>query len=233
MKKAFFVLFASFFCMQALASELTPYIGFNAQMRYLPFVKNYGHGSFEPKMPQGEMFVGFKVNPYLGFELGYLRSVTRHRTATIKAPVELMGNPDYLSNGGLGFEMANSSSRIDGGSLNVVGFLPIDDEIQLLGSVGIARLRTKLRYIPLSNGGGVLNAAQIREFTSDFVRCEYVPQAKIGIQHMLTSSVGLRALVGWDGTKNFNLMHDKQATKFRVSLKNSYNIGLGLAYYFH
>ncbi len=232
MRRISLVFVASFFCMKALALEITPYVGLNAQMRWQGFQKGYGHENFASKMPQGEVIAGFKVNPYLGFEVGYLRTAKTSRTATIYNPAMLLGNPSILESAG-SFETNTTSSRIDGGSLSVVGFVPVTEGTELIGSVGIARLRVKLKYAPIANEDGAFSAATVQALSANFLACRYVPQAKIGIQHMLTSSLGLKALVGWEGTKNFNLLTNKQAFKLFASLKDSYNVGLGLAWYFN
>ncbi len=209
---------------------LTPYVGFNAQVRDLGFKKGYGKENFASMLPQGEVVAGFKVNPYLGFELGYLRSIERHRNATVSSPSTLLGDP--LPSGE--YVVSNNSSRIDGAGASIVGFLPINEDIQLLGSVGIARLRVKLHHVPTGdNFNPVYTPAIFAEATRDFVACKYVPQVKVGVQYMLSQVVGLKGMIGWDGTKRFDLLINKQAKPARVSLKDSYNVGLGLAYYFN
>ncbi len=233
-KKTYLTLFAALFCMQAVAyeHELMPYVGLNAQMRYLPFKAGYGKDNFQSKMPQGEVIAGLKLNPYLGFEVGYLRSVERHRTVVTGYPVSpYLGIPNYFSSGES--EKASFYSRIDGATFNMIGFLPVDDNIQLIGSLCIARMRVKLSYVPLGNQATDFPQSTIDELTRTFTKSKYIPQAKAGVQYMITQAVGFRALIGWDGTGRFKLLNNKQGTKTTFSLKDSYNVGLGLAYYFN
>ncbi len=232
MKTTYVFLFAVLGCSAAYATgDAAPYVGFNAQVRQASFKDGYGKGAFAKKMPQGEVYAGFKVNPYLGFELAYLRSEERHRSPTSVYPNFVLGSP--VSNMPGGYEEAKTSSKIDGGSVNVVGFLPINEDFQLLGSLGLARLRVKLKYAPTVYTGVVYTAAEVLENTRDFVKSKYIPQAKVGMQYMLTQAIGLKAMLAWEGTSRFNLLTNKQATEARVSLKDSYNVGLGLAYYFN
>lgn len=231
MKVIYFLLFAVVSCsVHAIDDIAVPYVGFNAQMRRIHFKNNYGKDMFTKRMPQGEIYAGLKVNPYLGFELGYLRSEERHRTSSIGYPQAIFGAP--FSTPGE-YQTARASSKIDGGSVNVVGFLTINEDFQLLGSLGFARLRVKLKYIPIDITGDPYTNAEVLSFTRTFVKSKYVPQAKVGIQYMLTQALGLKALVGWDGTSRFNLLTNKQAAPARASLRDSYNLGLGLAYYFN
>ncbi len=228
MKSIFFTLFAGLFCTQAMAYELTPYMGFNAQIRHFAFKKNYGEGVFESNIPQGEIIAGLKINPHFGLELGYLRSMERHKKSTIYYPEQLFGNT--ITDG---YVRGTSSTRIDGYSVNLLGFFPVRENIQLLGSVGIARLRIKLCYMPLAIQSATFGPDLVQEFTKDFLKSKYIPQVKMGVQYMLTQTVGLKALAGWEGTKRFNLLRNKQGSPARVSLKDSYTLGLGLAWYFN
>lgn len=232
MRSVLFGVFLGFFCMEALASELKPYLGLNAQMRDLGFKKGYGKENFESTMPQGEFIAGLKVNPYLGFELGYFSSIERYRNATTEYPTQNLGIPDFYENPG-DYTRAIGSSKINGGSLNVVGFVPLTANIQVLGSVGLARLRIKLRYLPVANELGLMSQAGTEATSRDFVHSKYIPQAKLGAQYLITQTVGLKALIGWEGTKRFNLLKNKQGRPARVSLKDSYTLGLGLAWYFN
>ena len=231
MKRLSLVLFASFLCMKAVAYELTPYLGLNARIRDLGFKKGYGKENFQSKMPEGEVVAGLKVNPYLGFELGYLRNIDLHRKTTTYYPDQNLGLPDYYNLGQS--ETAISALKIEGRSLNAVGFLPLSDTVQLLGSVGITRFKIKLRYMPIANETGLLTQAEYETSARDFIKSKYIPQAKVGIQYMLTQTVGLKALVGWEDTSRFNLLSNKQGSNSRISLKDSYTMGLGLALYFN
>lgn len=233
MKKVYLGLLVGIvFSMQVVGDELVPYMGLNAQVRELGFKKGYGKENFEPKLPAGEILLGLKINPYLGFEFGYLRSFERNKRATTTYPDLLLGTT--LEAGPPSeFERADASSRIDGGSVSVAGFLPISEDIQLLGSLGIARLRVKLRYTPFDSDLGSYTSAQVQNGIRTFVACRYVPQAKLGVQYMLTQVVGLKGMLGWEGTSRFDLLANKQAKPARVTLKDSYNVGLGLAYYFN
>ncbi len=235
MKRLLFIVFFASFSTQAITSELIPYLGLNARMRDLGFQKGYGKENFQSTMPEGEVIAGLKVHPYLGFELGYLTSFERHRETTTSYPAQTLGDL-YISP--IDTETAISTSKIKGGSFNMVGFFPVSENIQILASVGLSRLNIKLRYMPIANNdedGHVEPLPQdaIDESIRDFARSKYIPQAKVGIQYMLTQTVGLKALVGWEGTKRFNLLTNKQNTAARVSLKDSYTAGLGLAWYFN
>ena len=230
MKKVGVVLLGLLLATQVGAHELVPYMIFSVQMRTLPFKKGYGQENFKSHMPQAKISAGLKVNPYLGFELGYLRSVESHRNARTHSPHSILGF--QLPSGE--FEGARTSARIDGTSISLVGFLPMAEDTQLLGSLGLARLRVKLHYIPFeSDLFPAFDQAQIQSGIRDFIATRYVPQATVGVQHMLTQTVGLKAMIGWDGTKRFNLLANKQEKPARASLKDSYNVGLGLAYYFN
>ena len=229
---SFLLFLVSFSCSVYAIDDIgVPYVGFNAQVREMDFRRGYGKHMFAKTVPQGELYAGLKINPYVGFELGYLRSEERHKSNTLKYPDHLLGTPVSLTPGD--YERGNTSFKIEGGSVNVVGFLPISEDFQLLGTLGLARLRVKLRYIPLNFSGHDLTSQEIASHTRDFTSSKYVPQAKVGIQYMMTQALGLKALVGWDGTSRFNLLTNKQASPARASLKDSYTAGLGLAYYFN
>ncbi len=239
MKKVFFFLSGLLSCFSAYAGDDdigVPYAGINTQVRQIEFKGGYGSNIFAKRMPQAEIYGGFKINSYLGFELAYLRSLEAHKTAQNAN----LNNYFGIDLGSLGvpsdfYERATASSRIDGGSVNVVGSLPVTEDLQFLGSLGIARLRVKLKYVPVGDNATGYTPAQTFDNTKHYAAWRYVPQAKVGVQYMVSQAVGLKALLGWDGTSRFNLIPNRTgefASTARVSLKDSYNLGLGLAYYF-
>jgi hypothetical protein len=211
-------------------SLIVPYVGLDTQLRRVDFKGGYGSNMFAKRVPQGEIYTGLKLNPYLGIELGYLSSEERHHSSVVTEPDLIFGTP--VGNPG-DFEIGMTNFKIDSGRVNVVSFLPITQDFQILGSLGLARLKVKLRYIPVEFSGAVFNSEEVERFTRDFVAYRYVPQAKVGVQYMLNPAVGLKASVGWEGTSRFNLLINRQASAARVSLKDSYNVGLGLTYYFN
>lgn len=232
MGKIYLAFFCLFLSTQVTAfDDVSPYVGLNAQMRRLTFMKPYGDQDFARKIKQGEVIAGLKLNPYFGLEFGYLKSIRADKNRTQAFPELLFGLPTLLRAGEL--TVATTHTRIESANLSFVAYLPINEDFNLLGSVGLARMHIGLDYIPTADEVGPYDADLIAEESLSFAKSKYIPTAKLGAEYMITKSVGLKALVGWDGTKRFNLLKPKQVSEARVSLKDSYNVGLGLTYYFN
>lgn len=212
---------------QAIEWKLSHYVGFDAQWRHMPFKKNFGDNVFPKDFPQGNAFFGLKFNDYFGVELGYLQSIERRKKVSISGP--LLGVPLALDE----VNVLKNKVQVNGLNAGLVGFYPMDECNQLIVGLGISRLHLRLTFSPIANELGVLDAGAQASARRNFIYNKYIVQAKIGIQRMVTEKIGLRALLSWENTKQFNVLAPKQqSARIRVSLKNSINFGLGLSWHF-
>lgn len=202
---------------------IEPYVGVDAQYRFMAFRNGYGGGVFKKQSPQGNIYVGLKFCDYLGLEAGYFASLQQSRNSTTPRGQRFLG--EILTDS----VTATSSSRIDGWHLNVLGFLPFclsDYNFEAFGFVGLAnvRVRTKSTITALNgipdNGVPEIKLALTRT----------VLRAGAGLQYMLTDCIGIRGAVTWENTSRLNNIRSVNSDNpaLVAKLQDSCILGLGL-----
>lgn len=216
---------------QAMDFDFNPYVGVDAGMRHMKFSKGFGGKQFEKNYAQGNLFVGAKFNPCVGLELGYTKSNKRKKTAALTAGDAILGGA-ALDAGEI--DVSKTETQISGVNVSVVGFYPINDDIELLGAIGIARQRLKLSVQPIANELGNLTAAQQAANLRTFSHSKYILQARVGAEYKFTSNFGVRAMLGWENTGRFKKMTAKQSSPVnpRASAENSVTGSLGVVWHF-
>lgn len=216
--------------------QLEPYVGADAQVRQTFFVRDYGNNLFKERVPQGNFFIGTKIHEYLGFELGYMTAFSAHRNAVFESPTSLPGRDEPIDPGEK--LLYTTTSKIDGINANLMFFIPANEKNNFIIGLGVARLRAYFKIIQTGDETRAYTPAEIAHESPEFVRKKCVAQAKFGIQHKLTQNLGLRALVGWENTKKFKTftpkaMLDGIGDKYKLRLRDSFNCGLGITWYFN
>lgn len=223
------------------------YLGADAQLRHMPFQKDFGGNILKKNYPQGNFFAGFKFNNCIGIEAGY--EVTKKKSGNkLHAPsdfifgttIEPLNPPDLVAIS----ERSRASSRIHGWNLNLVGFLPVwceEYNLSLLGSVGLAQLKLKTRHTRTTTETvtvfddtetAIGTANEVFIGNRAYNKRKVVLRLGAGIQHMLTECFGLRVLVNWENTNKLRTQGRNLENGLTVSsvarLKNSFNYGLGV-----
>lgn len=212
--------------------DLVPYVGADAQWRHMEFKKGFGKDQTKSNYPQGNIYLGLKLNQYLGLEAGYERAKTLKRdTSALGSDVNfgavfVPGAPNQLL-------QINTKTKLRAFHANVVGFLPICEEyrLQLIGSLGIARVNINTSRNVISVDNIALTDTEAASVQQVFSKKKWVPRIGIGLQHMLTCQLGVRAMANWEGT-SMTLKTLDSLPVFSARTKNSLNLGLGLFYNF-
>lgn len=157
-------------------------------------VKSKGMGLLVPVL-------GVKFHDNFGVEFGYSfnkKIKINGTTAGVKYPEEY---------------------KVRNGYLDLMGYLPVMDQLDLIGGVGIGRLMVKKGQNVDINGG-----------SNTDVKNKFGWRVKAGAQYNVTSNVGVRALVTYQntGTK----LNDKGANKDYKFVKNLTSFGLAATYTF-
>lgn len=224
-------------CSYASEWKFRPYMGADAQIRRTFFVRDYGTNLFKKHTPQANLFLGTKIHEYLGFELGYMPALAAHRNTTFESPTSLPGMEQPIIQGER--LMYTTTSRIGGINANLMFFVPVNEKNNFIIGLGVARLRAYFKIIQTGNHqDNPLPPNELAGERPEFVRKRCVAQAKVGMQHMLTQNMGLRALVGWENTRKFKPFYPKAllgglGDDYQLKLRNSLNFGLGITWYFN
>lgn len=192
-----------------------PYAGVDAQMRHISFQKNFGGNILKKRYPQGNVFGGFLFTHCLGLEAGYEFSKKQLSTKN-SVPNDIIfgiNTPTITAPSVINTVDRNrASSKITGWNLNLVGLLPIlceEDNVQLIGSVGVAHLKLRVRNV-LTHSEVEFNDPFVRNPNDTFTVARTVNtvlknrravlRLASGIQHALTDYLSFRALVSWENT---------------------------------
>lgn len=214
----------------AVAAEnhwcIRPYVGADAELRYINFKKGFGDNLFRHNYPQGNLYVGLRLNDYVGIEAGYEATERKTRAVTLMSGAvvngqALTGNNDFFQ--------FFSTGQIKGPHTNLTGYLPICEQYQLelVGMIGIAYLKSNfLRIRPTINGLPVTLAPRT------YIQRKNIMRVGIGIQHLMTKNWGIRATIRWENTNKFNIKSPENLLG-SIALKNSLVYGIGAFYEFN
>jgi len=208
--------------------SLLPYAGIDMQYRYMSYDKKQGDNVFKKTFPQANIYAGFRVNDYVGVELGYEITATRTRQVLL-SPGQYEVGGDPIERGA--FLSIIGVSRLHGLHTNLVGFYPILDycpNLKLIGSIGVSNLRIILESIPVADEAGPIPPGD--PYTRTYVARRNVLRLGGGFQHMVTPCVGLRGMINWEETSRFRHILPKQPATpdIYAVVKNSYSVSFGI-----
>jgi len=148
-----------------------PYVGADYQYTSVNFnsvpgtAYNYGD-FFADSFNGGDVHVGARVHKNLGFEVGYFDTASSSQSFS---------------------PTASSSAKLDGWTLDAMGYLPVDDahKFELIGTAGIART-TASGSITISGTTYSLGSGS-----------ETKARVGAGAEYWITDSLNVRGLVRW------------------------------------
>jgi len=213
-------------------STLQPYVGLDLEVKELRFKENGGKDLFAKRYPQGNIYAGIKFNENVGLELGYEQSAHKKKNKDVAPGENMIGAINTTTN----TFNRKFTSKINGFHVDVIGFFkPMADyETQLFASIGLGLKQVKLKTEILGINGIAYADALKQSYDRNFKKRKAIMRAAVGVQHMVTDCVGLRATFGWENTARFKNLVSKEApsSTTQPSLKNTINYGLGFFYTF-
>lgn len=211
-------------------ANFSPYAGIDAQWRHTTYDNGRGDNLIEHDTPQGNIYVGIKLNKYLALEGGYQSNIKQTRSTTHGPGDIVTGFP--IPTGGPTVKYDTTAS-FHGPHINVVGIAPICDKyrLSLIGSVGVIRMTSnitrKLTYNS-ANVPAVINPPQ----QWDFKNTRSILRLSAGVAHMINDKWGVRATVLYENTSRLeNNVTQAPAgagtSGINIKPKNSMSYGVG------
>lgn len=202
-----------------------PYIGVDAQIRHMDYNKRYGRNIFQDDLPQGNIYVGLKLNNYMALEGGFETTLGKSRTTSLTSGTNYLGT--FLDDPP---QIIVSRVRIKGPHFDLVGIYDICGEyrLQLIGAVGIAYLKTIQESWIVADSLGPIDSETGRR---TFRKRKSVLRLTTGLQHMINNCTGVRAIIGWENTRKLGDLGapiENSISILRVQLKDSINYGAGV-----
>ncbi|MBP6103996.1 MAG: outer membrane beta-barrel protein [Gammaproteobacteria bacterium] len=165
--------------------DINPYIGADLSATRMKAAGPYS--SIAPKsFPGASLYVGAKFHENFGLEAGY--NWTKTKSTTVNIPANFDGArvaPYSTVQNGANVKLRRNSSFVD-----VVGFLPVMDCVELTGSVGYGYVMPKLS----------MKTAAGAAITGYDLKNQSVVRLGLGANYMVTDMVGVRAKLGWEST---------------------------------
>jgi opacity protein-like surface antigen len=161
-------------------------------------------------------FAGVRLNDYVGFEAGYTRTFFR--------------KPNFSANyEGSETESFSIRARQSNVYADVLGYYPIAENLELVGSVGVARAKTNITKKDSKNAteeqkSNSQLARQAVESSIDSVM--YQPRIGAGLNYHVTSNVSVRGMVRYQNQSLFG------SSKKNPLFKDSITPSLEVAYTF-
>ena len=193
-------------------ADLNPYIGADY---YQAWMKPKGdYTKLLPKdFPGATIYVGTKFHENFGIELGYDWSARKKKDFSIGANSALfsstIANNQVFS--------GTTKVRRSGGHLDLVGFLPVAECFDLIGSVGFGWVQTK--FTTTINNTVTAPMTQASAVSSMSGKGRGVLRVGVGGSYMVTDMVGLRAKLSWESTSSVRANGNQNFTTLNFGQK--------------
>lgn len=198
-------------------SDVRPYLGADAELRYMDFYKPFGSELLPHNYPQANLYLGLPLNEYLALEAGYEATGKKTRAGTDTAGTKTF--------------QANSTGQIKALHANLIGSFSICEQyrLKLIGLAGIARLKEKLVVVDITVNGVAVPPAN-NTFT--FKKSKSVLRLGAGLQHMINCNWGTRAMLKWEQSGKLKTKAQED-NNFPIRAKNSVIYSVGVFYTFN
>jgi hypothetical protein len=238
------VLIGAFSVVCLATANCQPYVGVDGQVRIINFKQDYGGNVLKNHYPQANIFCGIMLNQNFGIEAGYEFSKQQYSVTKDNPRKVVLGRTihPYIPNRlRTVYDYSYSSSKINGLNINLIGLFPIQKNIQLIGSFGLANLKLRAKNTFTHT---VVTDMQLLDMPITDVYYDHVSYNKRktvlrltgGIKLKLNDCVGMRALLSWENTAKLEAKARDSITKRKVlgmaKPKNSFQYGIGLFFTF-
>jgi len=193
-------------------ADLNPYIGADY---YQAWMKPKGdYNTLLPKdFPGATLYIGTKFHESFGIELGYDWSARKKKDFSIGAGTTMFGSTIAANQAFSG----TTKIRRSGGHLDLVGFLPVAECFDLIGSVGFGWVQTK--FTTTINTALTAATTQASAVSSMSGKGRGVLRVGVGASYMVTDMVGLRAKVSWESTSSVRVNGNQNFTALNFGQK--------------
>lgn len=188
-------------CSAVAHAELKPYVGLNMQFHQMKFKSTENKINYS-NSPQGDFIVGTYLTDNIAVEAGY--------------NVLSWEFPHYQRFTSFSYEkMVDATHKLRGPHLEVLGILPITENLSAIASVGVAHLKSSWNVDGLS---------YVKKEQTHKQRT--ILKSSAGFRYSITDSVALRGVVGVLDTKRFTLKSDTFNVKPKLNHFTSVGVEL-------
>lgn len=156
--------------------KFKPYLGFDLQRMNLSYDNNLDK-ALDDGLNGGNVHAGIKFNDYFGLELGYFRTQKGKQDVNFDLS-GITGTP--------GDTVTSTTVRAQGVTLDALAYLPLSDQIDLIGTAGISWTKADLGITGTAFG----TAGSIEDDDNEFGY-----RIGAGAQFNITEQINLRGLI--------------------------------------
>ncbi|MDB6096579.1 MAG: hypothetical protein JWM09_857 [Francisellaceae bacterium] len=195
------------------AEDFCPYVGVDFKQTWMS-----PHKELKDEMPKSysgaNLFIGGKFNENIGLELGYDFSPKKKKNYTEINNSEL----DFAGNVVPAHVNMQSKTRVQNVHLDVVGYLPLENDFEFLVSAGLGLFNIK-GSDHYRDTGALYDSAKSKQTP--------IARVGLGVQGMVQENIGVRAMARWENTSRVKV----KGTSFKP-LKDSFSANFGVFYQF-
>ncbi len=206
-----------------MMGDFNPYVGADYYQAWMRGKSSYNQ-IFPKSYPGATIYIGNKFTENFGLELGYDWSAKAKKSWTLPVGTQVFNSTVATS-------AITGTTKIQrtGFHLDLVGFLPINDCVNLLGSIGYGWVQPKIEITSLtpSANGGNNNYTAISSLSG---KGRSVFRVAVGADWMATDMFGLRAKLGWESTSTLRINGNQQFTNLgyqQKGFKGSTTLAIG------
>jgi hypothetical protein len=209
----------------AITAKGSTYMGVDIVYNSMKFKQDYGHNVLSKKAAPGlNLSVGHMFYNNFGAEVGFEIEKNMKRTARLNKGEKIGGQ--LLDNPLLSYITYNSTLRQHHAYIGAFYKHSIFNNtfvsFMLAGSLSYL----SANYIVMDSFPGGSNGT-----TRSFSKNKLIPLIKCSIEHKITNSFGIKALLGWKNTSAIK-MTARETTGHTIKPKNTISMALGATYNF-
>jgi hypothetical protein len=175
-----------------MMGDINPILGVDYYQAWMKG-KNSFANFFPKSYPGATVYVGAKFHENFGVELGYDVSGRQKHNWTLAQGSTFFGTTNTNAT-----YTGTTKVRRSGGHIDLVGYLPVMECVDLTASVGYGWLKTKIdSTFSLANPAASGSASTIASFKG---KNKGVFRLGVGANFMVTDMVGFRGKVSWENT---------------------------------
>ena len=214
---------------ESLFESYIPLIGIDYKWTRATIVNDWNH-FFAESFPGVSIYGAMKFMENLGVELGYDMTARKGKNTAVRAGDSLggltlgnaVGNPSGY----------HTSLRFAGIHADLIGFLPIDANLELFFTLGVAKVKPTVFVQSLNLSPTDLSNAFNEAMISLRGQHHKVSRIGIGANWAISDSVGFRAKVLWEGMHTLMLKDNVSAGVNQVTVLKPWLKGYSIAFGF-
>lgn len=205
------------------------YVGVDTQIRRMKFKEGFGAELLHKTHPQGNLYVGLKLNENFAFEIGHESTVTRTCNSTLIAGQCAAGTNIPAALEPITFK---TKAKIKGPHFSVIGFYPFEDSpTRLLAGIGISSYKGTVERKTVQFGTPPHLSGTVRTMSKHRISLRCMG----GAQYLTDFGLGFRGTLSFIKTRRMVIRKsDDHKSIFipTIKPKDSLVYGLGCFYSF-